>query len=130
MFQFEVFRKQMFCIEESTCDIDRNFRRPPWRFGAPILIWGPGNCVPLAPSSLRPCALTLHLNRFRQIDNQQYYSYADSCTAYQRWTEFHFLTPRPLRLRKVLLRIRSSSANHRNIQLRLHLDSAKLRILW
>jgi len=35
-----------------------------------------------------------------------------------------FLTPRPFRLRKVLLRIRSSAENHRNIQLRLRLDSA------
>ena len=40
-----------------------------------------------------------------------------------------FLTPRPLRLRKGLLRVRSSSANHRNIQLQLQLHSAKLRIL-
>ena len=39
-----------------------------------------------------------------------------------------FLTARPLRQRKVLPLVRSS-ANHRNIQLRLRLDSAKLRIL-
>jgi len=28
MFETEVFRKQMYCIEESTCDIVGNFRRP------------------------------------------------------------------------------------------------------
>jgi len=42
---------------------------------------------------------------------------------------FIFLTPRPLRLRKVLLRIRSSSANHGKIQIRLPLDSAKLQVI-
>ena len=35
MFEFEVFRKQMHCIEESTCDIVGAFRRP-------------GNCAPFA----------------------------------------------------------------------------------
>ena len=44
----------------------------------------------------------------------------------QRWVESHFLTSRLLILRKVLLRICSSYTNHGNIQLRLHLDSAKL----
>jgi len=29
MFEFEVSRKQMYCIEESTCDIAGTFRRPP-----------------------------------------------------------------------------------------------------
>jgi len=33
MFEPEVFRKQMCCIEESTCDIAGNFRRPPQSFG-------------------------------------------------------------------------------------------------
>ena len=36
MFETEVFRKQMYCIEESTCDIVRTFRRP-----------RPGNCAHL-----------------------------------------------------------------------------------
>jgi len=31
MFGFEVFRKQMYCIEENTCDIV-------WAFGAPAVI--------------------------------------------------------------------------------------------
>jgi len=34
MFELEVFRKQIYCIEESTCDIFGGFRRP-------------GNCAPL-----------------------------------------------------------------------------------
>jgi len=29
MFEPEVFRKQMYCIEESTCDIVVTFLRPP-----------------------------------------------------------------------------------------------------
>jgi len=40
-----------------------------------------------------------------------------------------FFTPRRLRLRKVLLHIRSSSANYRNNQIRPRLDFAKLQIL-
>jgi len=28
------FRRQMYCIEESTCDIDGTFQRPPQSFGA------------------------------------------------------------------------------------------------
>jgi len=35
MIESEVFRKQMYCIEESTCDIVGTFRRPPQPFGAP-----------------------------------------------------------------------------------------------
>jgi len=60
MFEPDVFRKQMNCMEESICDIFGTLRRsavicrlPQW-FGAPIVIKHPGNCAPLAPS-LRPC---------------------------------------------------------------------------
>jgi len=28
MFEFEVFRKEKYCVEESTCDIVGTFRRP------------------------------------------------------------------------------------------------------
>ena len=52
MFETEVFRKHMYCIEESTCDIVGTFRRPSQWFGAPIVTRRPGNCAPL-PSSLR-----------------------------------------------------------------------------
>jgi len=46
MFENEVFRDQIYCIEESICDIFGTFRRP--RSDS-----APGNCAPLAPS-LRP----------------------------------------------------------------------------
>jgi len=46
MFEHKVFRNQMYCIEESTCDMVRTFRRPPSDSV-------PENCAPLAPS-LRP----------------------------------------------------------------------------
>jgi len=39
MFGLSAFREQMYCIEESTCDIDGIFRRPP-------MIWRPGHCDP------------------------------------------------------------------------------------
>jgi len=34
VFESEVFQKQMYCIEEGTCDIVGTFRRPPQSFGA------------------------------------------------------------------------------------------------
>jgi len=49
MFEPEVFRKQTYCIEESTCGIVGTFRRPPQLFGTPIVIPCPGNCAPAAP---------------------------------------------------------------------------------
>jgi len=59
MFEFEVFRKQMYCIEENACDIV-------WTFGAPQSFATPrsGSALPaiirrpgiiLCPPSLRPC---------------------------------------------------------------------------
>ena len=54
----ELFRKQMYCIEGSTCDIIWDFSAtllglfgaPPQGFGAPVVTRPPGNCAP----SLRP----------------------------------------------------------------------------
>jgi len=40
MFEPEVFLKQIYCIEESTCDIFGTSC-----LGTPIVIWCPGNCV-------------------------------------------------------------------------------------
>ena len=51
MFEPEVFPKQIYCIEEGTCDIVGTFRRPPKCFSTPIVNWRPGNC---ASPSLRP----------------------------------------------------------------------------
>jgi len=47
------FRKEMYCIEESTCDIIGTFQRPSQWFGSPIAIRRPENCAPIAPL-LRP----------------------------------------------------------------------------
>jgi len=41
----EVFRKQMYCTEESVCDIFGASRRLLQSFGAPIVIQLPGNCA-------------------------------------------------------------------------------------
>ena len=49
MFETEVFRKQMFCVEESTCDIVGTFLCPPQWFCTPIVTWRLENCAPLAP---------------------------------------------------------------------------------
>jgi len=39
MFELEAFRKQIYCFEESACDIVGTLRRP-------ILIRRPANCAP------------------------------------------------------------------------------------
>jgi len=49
MFEPEVFRKQMYCIEECTYDNVGTFRRPPQSFGAPIMIGRRGICALLDP---------------------------------------------------------------------------------
>ena len=54
MFEFDVFRKQMYCIEESTCDIVVTFRRPPQSFDAPRNDSALGELCPPWPLSLRP----------------------------------------------------------------------------
>jgi len=50
MFEPEVFRKQKYFTEESTCDIVDIFRRPSHWFCAPIMIRRPGACAPFTPS--------------------------------------------------------------------------------
>jgi len=48
VFEPEIFRKHIYCIEESTCDIVGTFLHPPQSFGAPAVIrlphsdWAPG----------------------------------------------------------------------------------------
>ena len=44
-----MYRKQMYCVEESTCDNVGTFRRPVQSFGAATVILLPGICVPLVP---------------------------------------------------------------------------------
>ena len=61
MIKSEFFRRQIYCIEESNCDIVGTFlfgasssnAAPLQWFSAPIVNWRPGNCAP--HSSLRPC---------------------------------------------------------------------------
>jgi len=55
MFEPEVFRKQMCCIEESVV----TFLGP---FGAPAVIRRPGNCAPHPPvvTHLHRCKLLMH----------------------------------------------------------------------
>ena len=57
----EFFRKQIYCIEESSCDIVRAFWRSSQPFGIPAVIWRPysdsvpEDCAPVdPPPSLRP----------------------------------------------------------------------------
>ena len=54
MIELEVVRKQIYCIEESTCDIFVTFRRPRVDSASPVVVRRPGNCAPFPPS-LRPC---------------------------------------------------------------------------
>jgi len=54
MFETEVFRKQMYCIEESTCGIVASFRRLLQPYGAPIVTRRPGNPAPLVTPLLTP----------------------------------------------------------------------------
>jgi len=64
MFEPEVYRKEMYCTEESTCDIVGTFRRPPQSFSALVVIWCPrsdsvpGELRPLDPGLVTPLATT------------------------------------------------------------------------
>jgi len=53
MFEPEVFRNQMYCVEESTCDNvlrpHRSDSAPSQSFGAHAVIWRPRNCPPPWP---------------------------------------------------------------------------------
>jgi len=51
MFEPEVFQKQMYCVEESTCDIVGPFRRPSSDL-APLYWLGARG---ISPPSLRLC---------------------------------------------------------------------------
>jgi len=52
IFEPEVFRKQMYCVEECTCDIvgifwrPSNHSAPPQYFSDPRVIWRPGISAP------------------------------------------------------------------------------------
>ena len=59
MFEPEVFRKQMYCVETSTCDMVRTFRRPPQSFAARRIV------LP----SLRPWFVLLYLCWLKVTNN-------------------------------------------------------------
>jgi len=52
MFEFEVFRKPMVCIEENTCDIVWTFWRPRSHLALPVVMRSPRSDS--APGELRP----------------------------------------------------------------------------
>jgi len=54
MFEPEVFRKQMHCTEESTCNIVETFRRPPQSFGASRSDSAPWEFCPSCPPLVTP----------------------------------------------------------------------------
>jgi len=54
IFEPEVFRKQMYCIEGSTCDIVGTFRRPSQSFGARCSDSAPGELSPFATLPYAP----------------------------------------------------------------------------
>jgi len=64
-FENEVFRKQIYCIEESTCDIVGTFRRPLQTFGAPHSDSAPGDLRPpfplITPPARNGAELKAHL---------------------------------------------------------------------
>jgi len=55
LFEPEIFWKQIYCIEECTCDIVGTFQRHPQSFGALVVIRRPGNCALLAPPRYALC---------------------------------------------------------------------------
>jgi len=78
MFEPEVFRKQIYGIKESSCNIFGTFRRPLQWFGAPIVIRRPGNCAPsyYAPGGGKGvptpfCALRRNTRKETHLTRQQ-----------------------------------------------------------
>jgi len=71
MFQPEVFRKQMYCIEESTVLVSfsgifrspRSHLAPIALIGATVVIWHQESYAPLCLPSLRPCMHTFYLEK-------------------------------------------------------------------
>jgi len=57
MFEFEVFRKQMHCIEENTYDIVWTFWCPRSHSALPVVIRRLGNYAPLATPRYAPATV-------------------------------------------------------------------------
>ena len=105
MFEFEVFRKKMCCIEESTCDIVWTFWRPRSHSAFPEVIWRLGNYAHLSSfvRPLRPykCQLVLlgfekneaaavanaHIVSFRpKLDDCMFKMFSWHCTCLQGYS--------------------------------------------
>jgi len=76
MFEPEVFRKQMCCIEERICNITT-----PAVIRRPHSDWRPGNCAPHCPPSLRPWCIMHSGRNFTWSRNRK------------QWKKFRFLVP-------------------------------------
>jgi len=63
MVEPEVFRKQLHCIEKSTCDIFGTFRRPPAVIRRPHSDSHQGNCARLVPPCYAPVRVRLATSR-------------------------------------------------------------------
>jgi len=61
MFEAEIFRKQMYCVDESTCDSVGTFRRFPQWFDAPIATRRPGIAPLVTPLLQSNSMLLQHL---------------------------------------------------------------------
>jgi len=79
MFEPKAFPEQIYCIEESTCDIVGPFRRPPQSFPAPAVIRRPvvirqqGNSAPLplvTPLCLRPGVRSRTTSNFGWLEEE------------------------------------------------------------
>jgi len=75
MFEPEVFRKQIYCIKENTCDIFGTFRCSPQSIGPRGIV----------PPSLRPCRWPT-ANCFIRIWNAQW-KHGRNCLVIQRQTK-------------------------------------------
>ena len=66
MLEPKLFRKQIYFIEESACDIVGTLRRPRSHSAPPAAIWRPGNCAPLSlPRYASACDATAGVRKCR-----------------------------------------------------------------
>jgi len=68
MFESEVFRKEIYCIEESTFEIVRTFRRSQQTFGASAVIRCPRRYAPVITSmQINPAIITSTVKLINEI---------------------------------------------------------------
>jgi len=86
MFEHEVFRKEMYCIEEGTCDTVETFLCPPQWFGAPTGKWHPGKCAPLT-------TLVTPLHASKTSAKSSYLCFHPTCWYSSQWRPTVSRTP-------------------------------------